>query len=178
MMFVGTVLDDTRGILTSDALDPVSKNYTKISGILVNTHYDADRDSPEFLSVVGIGINTHNAAPTISLNSLRPPASFTLERLLARVLTTFSHIYQQFCHNGWDEDLQTRYYRHWLHDEQIVTLEAEGGMRARILGISTDWGLLKVEELGWEDRPTGRTWQLQSDSNSFDFFHGLIKRKS
>jgi hypothetical protein len=23
--------------------------------------------------------------------------------------------------------------------------------------------------LGWEDRPTGRKWELQSDSNSFDF---------
>jgi biotin--protein ligase len=37
--------------------------------------------------------------------------------------------------------------------------------------------LLLAEELGWDDRPTGRVWQLQSDSNSFDFFRGLVKRK-
>lgn len=50
-------------------------------------------------------------------------------------------------------------------------------MRAQIKGISRDWGLLIVEELGWEDRGTGKLWTLQSDSNSFDFFKGLVKRK-
>lgn len=50
-------------------------------------------------------------------------------------------------------------------------------MRARIKGITRDWGLLLAEELGWEDRGTGRVWQLQSDSNSFDFLKGLLKRK-
>ena len=58
-----------------------------------------------------------------------------------------------------------------------MTLEAEGGIRARIKGITTDWGLLVAEELGWEDRGTGRMVTLQSDSNSFDFFKGLIKKK-
>jgi len=60
---------------------------------------------------------------------------------------------------------------------QIVTLEAQGGVRARIVGITRDWGMLRAEELGWEDRPTGKIWELQSDSNSFDFFKGLVKRK-
>lgn len=69
------------------------------------------------------------------------------------------------------------YYKHWLHTDQIVTLEAEGGVRARIKGITRDWGLLLAEELGWEDRATGKIWTLQSDSNSFDFFKGLVKRK-
>jgi biotin--protein ligase len=36
---------------------------------------------------------------------------------------------------------------------------------------------LIAEELGWEERPTGRTFTLMSDSNSFDFFKGLLKRK-
>lgn len=70
------------------------------------------------------------------------------------------------------------YYSDWLHMDQIVTLEAEGGARARIKGITRDYGLLIAEELGWEDRPTGKVWQLQSDSNSFDFFKGLLKRKT
>jgi biotin---protein ligase len=50
-------------------------------------------------------------------------------------------------------------------------------VRARIKGITRDWGLLLAEELGWDDRSTGKIWQLQSDSNSFDFFKGLVKRK-
>lgn len=62
--------------------------------------------------------------------------------------------------------------------DQIVTLETAGGARARIKGITRDWGLLLAEELGWEDRSTGKVWSLQSDSNSFDFFKGLLKRKA
>ena len=54
----------------------------------------------------------------------------------------------------------------------------EGGVRARVKGISRNWGLLKVEELGWEDRGTGKVWELQSDSNSFDFFKGLLRTKT
>lgn len=78
---------------------------------------------------------------------------------------------------GFDKHFEDMYYSYWLHGEQIVTLEAEGGIRARIKGITTDWGLLVAEELGWQDRGTGRMVTLQSDSNSFDFFKGLIKKK-
>lgn len=83
----------------------------------------------------------------------------------------------RFRDTGFDRYFEDIYYRHWLHTDQVVTLEAEGGTRARIRGITTDWGLLIAEELGWEDRPTGRMLQLQTDSNSFDFFKGLLKRK-
>jgi biotin---protein ligase len=58
-----------------------------------------------------------------------------------------------------------------------VTLETQGGARCRVLGISRDWGMLRVEELGWEDQRTGRVWEVQSDGNSFDFFKGLLRRK-
>ena len=86
-------------------------------------------------------------------------------------------MYTRFKRTGFDRHFEEKYYRHWLHTDQIVTLEAEGGVRAQIKGISRDWGLLIVEELGWEDRGTGKLWTLQSDSNSFDFFQGLVKRK-
>jgi biotin---protein ligase len=131
---------------------------------------------------VGIGLNTTNAAPTTSLKALLSTAFsslalFTLEKLLARILTQFETIYKRFLRTGFDHKLEETYYKHWLHADQIVTLEAEGGVRARIKGITTNWGLLKAEELRWEDRPTGKMWKLQSDSNSFDFFRGLLKRK-
>jgi biotin--protein ligase len=63
------------------------------------------------------------------------------------------------------------------YSNQIVTVESEGGLRARIKGVTRDWGLLLAEELSLEDRATGHTIALQTDSNSFDFFRGLIKRK-
>lgn len=167
------------------ALDPTkaeenggdkNENYTKIGGILVNSHYN----TKEYIAVCGIGLNTSNAAPTTSLNQLtqflpRAVTPFTLEKLLARILTVFDDIYSRFLTTGFDAVMEKMYYDHWLHMDQIVTLEAEGGQRARIKGITRDYGLLIAEELGWEDRETGRRWTLQSDANSFDFFKGLVK---
>jgi biotin--protein ligase len=162
------------------ALDPQSEegkpSYVKIGGILVNSSYSGG----DYTLVVGIGINVTNAAPTTGLNVLAsrvklPP--FQPEKLLARILTSFEWIYAQFCRTGWDRNLESMYYKNWLHNEQVVTLEAEGGVKARIKGITREFGLLLAEELGWEDRPTGKMWQLQSDSNRFDFFKGLVKRK-
>ncbi|KAL8897851.1 MAG: hypothetical protein Q9192_002385 [Flavoplaca navasiana] len=160
-------------IFASDPADSSGKTFVKIGGILVNSHYS----SSEYLCVVGVGLNATNASPTTSLNALNPPTPFTLEKLLARILTCFSTLHERFVRTGFDETFEKLYYKHWLHTDQVVTLEAEGGIRARLTGITTDWGLLKAEELGWEDRPTGRILTLQSDSNSFDFFKGLIKRK-
>ncbi|OKL61975.1 hypothetical protein UA08_02569 [Talaromyces atroroseus] len=167
------------------ALDPAhpdKKQYTKISGILVNSHYSSE----EYLSVVGIGVNAANASPTTSLNAIvekfasratAKSSPIILEKLLARILTVFEELYIRFLRVGFDKNFEDMYYADWLHMHQIVTLEQEGGARARIKGITRDYGLLLAEELGWEDRPTGRVWQLQSDSNSFDFFRGLLKRK-
>lgn len=183
------------------ALDPVkfkesgdrNENYVKMGGILVNSHYS----SSEYLCVCGIGLNVANALPTISLNQLVPllpsllsqsqtrsastatvpPPTFTLEPLLASILTSFESIYTRFLSLGFDPVLQQQYYDNWLHMDQIVTLETEGGARARIKGITTDYGMLVAEELGWQDRSTGRRFELMSDNNSFDFFNGLVKRK-
>jgi biotin--protein ligase len=140
----------------------------------------------EYISVVGIGINAMNPSLTTSLNALlaalppsaSKPSPLTLEKLLARILTTFEALYARFMRTGFDRYFEDMYYADWLHMDQIVSLEAEGGARARIKGITRDYGLLVAEELGCGDRPTGKMWQLQSDSNSFDFFRGLVKRKT
>jgi len=164
------------------ALDPdrpEKQQYTKICGILVNSHFSAN----EYVSVVGIGINATNSSPTTSLNALvakflpRNAAPIALEKLLARIVTTYEELYARFLRTGFDKTFEEMYYEDWLHMHQVVTLEEEGGAKARIKGITRDYGLLLAEELGWNDRPTGRVWQLQSDSNSFDFFKGLLKRK-
>lgn len=139
---------------------------------------------------MGIGLNATNASPTTSLNALAASLStstgkslqpITLEKLLARILTVFEELYIRFLRTGFDRVFEDMYYADWLHMHQVVTLEDEGtagGARARIKGITRDYGLLVAEELGWgDDRPTGRVWQLQSDSNSFDFFRGLVRRK-
>lgn len=165
-------------IYAEDPTKPGQKQYVKVGGILVNSSYSGS----EYHLVVGIGLNLSNAAPTTSLNALVAASRHKLEplsteKLLARILTTFESIYCTFCQQGWTRALEEEYYRNWLHTDQIVTLDTEGDARARIKGITKDWGLLLAEEVGWEDRPTGKVFQLQSDSNSFDFFKGLLKRK-
>lgn len=165
---------DERGLDEKD-------RYVKIGGILVNSHYN----SKEYIAVCGIGLNVSNASPTTSLNSLiqlSPPAyrsapPFQLEKLLASILSSFQSLYDTFMITGFDEVMEQMYYEHWLHMDQIVTIESEGGVRARIKGITRDYGLLVADELGWEDRETGKKITLMSDSNSFDFFRGLVKRK-
>lgn len=188
--------------------------YVKIGGILVNSHYNAQ----DYIAVCGIGLNLSNQLPTTSLNALIPflhhqqqkqkqsqseqiatnpaaagPGPFTPEKLLPSILTSFSSLYTRFLATGFDAFLQDLYYQHWLHRDQVITLEAEGGVRARIRGISGDHGLLVVEEVEEEEevggvggslgrgdgqwRGTGKMWKLQSDSNSFDFFRGLVRRK-
>ncbi|KAK6411277.1 biotin holocarboxylase synthetase [Oleoguttula sp. CCFEE 5521] len=164
-------------IYALDPTKPASGNaYVKIGGILVNSSYAGG----DYTLIVGIGLNVLNAAPTTSIAQLAAKVNLpapSLERLLASILANFEGLYTRFCRTGFDTVFEQSYYRSWLHSEQIVTLETQGGVKARIKGISTDWGLLVAEELGFGDRGTGKRWELQSDSNSFDFFRGLVRRK-
>ncbi|KAG5924861.1 hypothetical protein E4U53_003367 [Claviceps sorghi] len=165
------------------ALDPTkpasSKTYVKIGGILSQCGY-ADG---AYQVVLGIGINATNPRPTTSISDLLPAhatasaSTLRLETLLARILTRLESLYALFRREGFTEALERRYYRHWLHTGQAVSLEAEGGVRARVLGITRDWGMLRVEEMDRDGRATGKMWTLQSDENSFDFWRGLVRRK-
>lgn len=166
--------NDIYAQLPGSANNPV----VKIGGILVNSSYSGS----SYDLVCGIGLNLSNALPTTSLNLLAanhvPPLKpFTPEKLLASILAQFESLYDELCVAGFTRGMEEEYYENWLHTDQIVTLEAEGGVKARIKGITRDWGLLLAEELGWEERGTGRVVALQSDSNSFDFFRGLVRRK-
>ena len=165
------------------ALDPSkddtkdARSYVKIGGILVNSSYAGG----DYTLVVGIGMNVNNTAPSVSLSQIAKKANlapFTLEKLLASIITHFEEIYTRFCRTGFDAKFESTYYDSWLHSDQVVTLEAEGGVKARIKGITRDWGLLVAEELGFEGGSTGRRWELQSDSNSFDFLKGLVRKKT
>ncbi|RDA91212.1 hypothetical protein CP533_3386 [Ophiocordyceps camponoti-saundersi (nom. inval.)] len=165
------------------ALDPTKpasqRQYVKIGGVLSHCGYC----DGQYQVVLGIGINATNPRPTTSLSDLlgahstAATAPLRLEILLARILTRLEAVHAQFLRHGFSDDLERRYYRHWLHTGQLVSLEAEGGVRARILGITRDWGMLRAEETDAEGRGTGKIWTLQSDENSFDFWKGLVRRK-
>ncbi|KAL2128801.1 hypothetical protein VTI74DRAFT_8621 [Chaetomium olivicolor] len=175
-------------VYVRDPKRPAHENaYVKVCGILANCAYSAGN----YQVVLGIGINTNNGRPTTSLDALLPilesvggkrPEPFRIERLLARILTRLEVLYGEFCRDGFSRELERRYYTHWLHTNQVVTLEAEGGVKARVVGITRDWGMLMAEEVEADGingalRSTGKVWALQSDENSFDFWRGLVKRK-
>lgn len=171
---------DTNGqTKKKDALDPTkpasSKTYVKIGGILSQCGYC----DGSYQIVLGIGINAINPRPTTSISDLLPAnaSPLHLESLLARIVTRLESIHAQFRRQGFSENLEQRYYRHWLHTGQAISLEAEGGVGARVLGITRDWGMLRAEETDAEGRGTGKIWTLQSDENSFDFWKGLVRRK-
>ncbi|RYO15768.1 hypothetical protein AA0111_g11603 [Alternaria arborescens] len=155
----------------------------KIGGILVNSSYSGST----YDVVPGIGLNLSNALPTTTLNQLakgmNPPLKdFTPEKLLGSILAHFETLYSTFCQEGFNRDMESYYYENWLHTDQLVTLEDQQGVqrgcKARIKGITRDWGLLLAEEVREVDgRGTGKIIQIQSDGNSFDFFRGLVRRK-
>jgi biotin--protein ligase len=176
------------------------RSYVKIGGVLVNSSYAGG----DYTLVVGVGLNLANPSPTTSVAALvrdfLPPSSTSSsstavppppppqpEKVLASILVQFENLYARFCQTGWNERLERMYYDVWLHMDQVVTLEEHGGMKARIKGITRDWGMLVAEEVVDEGgrgglrlgggEGGGKRFELQSDSNSFDFFRGLVKRK-
>lgn len=164
-------------------IDPI---YAKIGGLLVNTQVQGT----DYVCAVGCGMNVSNASPTAclnmvleKLNSLREARHqerlplFTLERLAARFIYAFETLVSQFKRSGFTP-LLPQYYRYWLHNNQIVTLSALGNTKAKIKGISSNWGLLVVEELDRLGMSTGTEHELLPDGNSFDMFKGLISKKS
>ncbi|KAK8144414.1 biotin holocarboxylase synthetase [Beauveria asiatica] len=161
------------------ALDPSKpaseKSYVKLGGILSQCGYY----NGSYQIILGIGINAVNPRPTTSISDMlgEGAAPLQLETLLARILTRLEAVYAQFRREGFSANLESRYYRHWLHTGQDITLEAEAGARARVVGITRDWGMLRVEETDIDGRATGRMWSLQSDENSFDYWRGLVRRK-
>jgi len=87
---------------------------------------------------------------------------------------------------GFAGNLEHKYYAHWLHSGQMVTVDSDvgvgsGSWRGRVRGVTHNWGMLSVVELqngaDGQDRETGKMYELQSDENSFDFWKGLIRRK-
>ncbi|CAN9090453.1 unnamed protein product [Alternaria alternata] len=171
--------NDIYAQLPGSSANPV----VKIGGILVNSSYSGST----YDVVPGIGLNLSNALPTTTLNQLakgmNPPLKdFTPEKLLASILAHFETLYSTFCQEGFNRDMESYYYENWLHTDQLVTLEdqqgVQSGCKARIKGITRDWGLLLAEEVREIDgRGTGKIIQIQSDGNSFDFFRGLVRRK-
>lgn len=161
--------------------------FYKVGGLLVNSSILDN----EYALVAGMGVNVSNHAPSISLNTivnklnegkrkqeeLPPLEHFTIEKLLAKYYTVLGEMLVKFKYFGFGP-YEELYYKRWLHTDKIVTLEQYSNVKAKIKGISKDFGMLVVEEVDRNDQPTGKTYELQPDGNSFDMMKGLLKKKT
>ena len=137
---------------------------------------------PLFVPNLGCGINTTNSHPTTSLLHIIPEdlEAPSHEKLLANILSTFSDMYDQFLRSGFRE-FEKRYYKRWLHEEQIVSIE-HGMTRGMIKGINFEdggSGGLIIDEVDLQGRSLGRKpVEVVADGNSFDMMKGLLRKKA
>ncbi|CEP11163.1 hypothetical protein [Parasitella parasitica] len=146
----------------------------KVGGLLVNSSFVQD----EFLLVIGCGINLDNKHPTVSINDVIKKHNPKLRRLgreqvLAHALITFEKYYMEFCEKGMGAWFLDKYYKRWLHSDKLVTLTTHNDEKARIVGITCDYGMLEAVSV---DNPKVK-FTLQPDGNSFDMLKGLIIKK-
>ncbi|AQZ10610.1 BPL1 (YDL141W) [Zygosaccharomyces parabailii] len=169
-------------------LSEIDPAYVKIAGILVNTQFMND----SYSVLLGCGLNVSHDGPTTSLNSwvnilneerenarldcLKP---IEVEKLHALYMNELQSALQKFVQYG-ASSLLPDYYNLWLHSNQVVTLNDHNDVRAKIVGITEDYGLLIVRELvpGSNSEFTGSIYHLQPDGNSLDVFKGLISKKA
>lgn len=169
-------------------LNDVEPAFVKVSGLLVTTNFI----NGNYSLLLGCGINVSNEAPTTSLatwvkilNNEREAAGMELlapiehEKLLARYLNELDVILKKFLNAG-ASGLLSEYYKYWMHSDQIVQLMDHNYVRAKIVGITEDYGLLIAKELvpGSDTQFTGNAYHLQPDGNTFDIFKGLISKKA
>ncbi|KAI9030996.1 biotin-protein ligase [Phycomyces nitens] len=123
----------------------------KVGGLLVNSSFVKD----EFLLVAGCGINLSNPHPTVSINDVIQNHDPSLSRLSP-------------------EDTLAGIMIHIEKINKLVTLTTHDNVRARITGITSDYGMLEAVSL--ED--SRKKFTLQPDGNSFDMLKGLIIKKT
>ncbi|KAG4306509.1 hypothetical protein PORY_000497 [Pneumocystis oryctolagi] len=158
--------------------------YTKIGGILISSSYIDNT----FLMAIGCGINLTNSFPASlelfikNLNTERASrkqpllSEITLEKMLAHIMTTLEIMYYKFSSNVMGFKLfEQQYYKHWLHSNQIVTLENTKS-KAVVTGINMTHGGLIVESIE-NGGKKGKTLEFLPDLNSFDITQGIIKNK-
>lgn len=157
------------------------------------------------LALLGCGLNVLNDPPIASLSQLLPRDAHQplgMERTAAAIMAKFEGMWYTFLsHRGSFDPFMDLYLERWLHSQvyflsnfvhrtqplflfrfsrdQLVTLTTVVPSRiVRIVGITSDHGLLRTvpERTGWAGDEG--FIDLQPDGNSFDLMAGMIKTKT
>ncbi|OBZ85787.1 Biotin--protein ligase [Choanephora cucurbitarum] len=112
----------------------------------------------------------------VNLTDIRDamPASVfpALEDILADIVTKFESMYTTFCQRGIEDRLLQEYCYYWLHKDSIVALKTSyQNDTVKILGITPDHGMLKVESLQHQ----GKLYGLLPNSHFLDMEQSLIR---
>ena len=172
-------------------LTDMEPSYVKCSGTMINSRLL----NSAYSVLVGTGLNATNTAPSVSVqmwvdiinDQLRKKEGFVEqdllpavehEKLLAMYVNHLNEVIDSFINEG-PKGVLNEYYQHWLHSNQIITLTERNSVRAKLVGITEDYGHLIAKELmiGSDDFFTGTVHHLRPDGNTFDIFKGLISKK-
>lgn len=165
-------------------VDGVPRTYAKVGGALVN----ATTHGGDLAMVIGCGINCLNTLPTLSVAlsaGTRDPPS--MEMCAASVHTALESVLGAFVsHGGSFAPLAHVYRALWLNADDEVLL-AESGERVRIVGVTSDHGLLRTvpvastltarDDRAWGPSGTVDSIELQPDGNTYDMLHNMVRQR-
>ena len=173
-------------------IQDASRKWRQAGELILQTPSSPNFIGGKYSLLLGCGINVTNEAPTTSLatwvnilneerDALGMPHLPAIEHevLLAKYLNELDSLLKKFLVQG-PSAILPDYYELWLHSNQIVKLTDHNSVRANIVGITEDYGLLIAKELaaGSDYQYTGNVYHLQPDGNTFDIFRGLISKKA
>lgn len=171
-------------------LNGTTRTYAKLAGILVNAVYRDDA----FHVIVGCGVNCTNERPTTSVSELvrqhaGADVAVSMEACAAAIHAALENLLNAFAGHAYDfTQFASAYRGAWLNADQEVRLdEGAGDAPVRVVGITSDYGLLRTVPLGsalraadaraWGPTDSVESFDLQPDGNSFDMLQNLVRRK-
>lgn len=145
----------------------------KIGGVLC----EATLRDGEFHVTVGVGVNVTNAKPTTCLREAVEEATGEAaeegmrELFIARYLTAFEKVFDEFSERGFTGRILERYLKYWMHEGQVLHIGGKDGPKAVVHGLAPN-GCVRVfrEDLqAFQD--------LAPDVSSLDVGENVIREK-
>ena len=142
---------------------------SKIGGVLRKSSVIKDK----IIVTIGAGFNLNNQHPTVSINQILQETGHEVldqEVFLARTLNSLELLMEK-CSRGQFGEVESLYYRYWLHGGQQIRVLDQGTERRVTVMAIDEFGFLRVK--GTDESE----FSVMVDGNSFDMMQGLVKPK-
>ena len=141
----------------------------KIGGVLLKSSVFKDK----IIVTIGAGTNLNNQHPTVSINQILQENGHEVldqEVFLARTLNSLEMLMEK-CSRGQFSEVESLYYRYWLHGGQQIRVQDKGTERRVTVMAIDEFGFLRVKATDESE------FSVMDDGNSFDMMQGLVKPK-